>query len=490
MSPTHQALPLNLPPKAETMAGCPSEAGFSKNFVHLKHDQANFLHMFKLLYTKDLSESKLIEVPDKTVAGFQHRFLIFLSILIQKILKAIRTPLALVGEIVELIMNIAATNFFVLIWNFIRGKGLDRDAPYFRSFLANLDKRVDLDKNIKPGDVRYNAMLAMMASKICYENQAYIEDTVVNHWEMEFLGFYNYWNEFQQKSNTQAFLFHDPKSEQIVVAFRGTEPFSADDWSTDIDFSWYELQGMGKAHFGFLKGLGLQQKTGFPRELPLFHPRAHQLAYYHIRDMLRKFLREHERTRVLITGHSLGGALAILFPAILVFHGQEEILDRVSGVITFGQPRVGDKAFGESMVAAFRKCNVPYFRFVYCFDLVPRVPFDSSAMLFSHFGKCMFFSGMYTCRVLDEEPNRNYFFNPLYWIPMKLNALWEIIRGFLLPFMEGWDYKEGFYQKCSRVAGLLTLVGLAAHGPQDYVNSTRLGVMEAYGKAAYYLQDK
>ena len=60
----------------------------------------------------------------------------------------------------------------------------DKNSANFLSFTGNLDVRVELDKNIKHGDSRYYAALAMMAAKASYENRAYLETTVRDQWKV------------------------------------------------------------------------------------------------------------------------------------------------------------------------------------------------------------------------------------------------------------------------------------------------------------------
>ncbi|CAH2035771.1 unnamed protein product [Thlaspi arvense] len=256
----------------------------------------------------------------------------------------------------------------------------------------------------------------------------------------------------------------------IVVSFRGTETFSSDDWCTDLDISWYELKNVGKVHAGFSKALGLQ-KNGWPKEIISL---THQYAYYTIRQKLREMLARNKNLKFILTGHSLGGAIAALFPAILAIHGEDELLDKLEGVYTFGQPRIGDEEFGEYMKNVMRKHGIEYERFVYNNDMVTRVPFDDKILFgFKHYGSCNYFNSLYKGKVREDAPNANYM-SLLWLIPKLLNGVWEFIRSFIIGFWKGKEYNENWTMRSVRVMGII-LPGASDHFPRDYVNSTRLG---------------
>lgn len=230
----------------------------------------------------------------------------------------------------------------------------------------------------------------------------------------------------------------------IVISFRGTEPFDADDWITDFDYSWYEIPKLGKVHMGFLEALGLGNRANTytfqaqlqarknvkpsnlngvtsnkahhsnggsshtfgseqstEKEEELIPVMAEMTAYYAVRSKLRDLLKDNKNAKFVVTGHSLGGALAILFPAVLLLHEEDEIMQRFLGVYTYGQPRVGNRELGTYMEARLEHPQPKYFRMVYCNDLVPRLPYDDKTFLYKHFGICLYYNSLYIEQVSD-----------------------------------------------------------------------------------------
>ncbi|CAL9127172.1 unnamed protein product [Musa textilis] len=459
--------------------------GFS-DYMVLRPDKAGVSDLFRLLYSSKVAENESVDCPvDTQINEWRRRWAIFISLLLQKTLLLWRKPMARLGSALEFWLNLLMDNhgFVSLLCNIFTGKVAypQKESSAYRSCVGLMDTREQLDAKIQRSDGKYHAALSIMAAKLAYENESCIQDIVTNHWNMEYLGFYDGWNDYQERYSSEAFVFNDKAAdtELIVVAFRGTEPFDAVQWCADFDFSWYEIPNVGKVHGGFMKELGLQKKLGFPKDLPQSRERP-SYVYYDLREKLREVLRHKEKAKFLVTGHSLGGALAILFPSILSLHGEDGLLSRLEGVYTFGQPRVGDLKFGEFVEQHLDKPKKRYFRYVYCNDIVPRVPYDDSALLFKHFGTCIYFNSLYKGKVVKEEPNKNYF---SLWtvIPKYMNAGWEFIRSFLIGHVIGQDYKEGWFMRCLRLLALVA-PGLTPHTPQDYVNCTRLGASPTSNK--------
>ncbi|XP_058772801.1 triacylglycerol lipase OBL1-like [Vicia villosa] len=462
------------------------DKGFADSYMILNPEDAHFFDIIHVLFSSNIGHRKFVDsnAEGDVEGSFRGRWLIFISIVVQKFLLYIAKPLAKLGTCVEMLVNLISLNggITMIIINFLSGhlEIPDPKSHRYLSCIGNLDSRIKTDI-LKHEDSKYYVSLAMMASKASYENEAYLKSTITYDWKMKFVGFFDCWNEYQGKATTQVLIVLDKSKDRdtYVVAFRGTEPFDADAWCTDLDISWYGIPGVGKVHGGFMKALGLQKNLGWPKEIERDENLA-PLAYYVVRDILRKCLIRNPNAKFIVTGHSLGGALAILFPTIMFLHDEKLLMERLEGIYTFGQPRVGDERYTHYMIEKMKENSVRYCRFVYCNDIVPRLPYDDKDMLFKHFGICLFFNRRYELKILDEEPNKNYF-SPWCVIPMVFNAILELIRSFTIGYQNGPHYKEGWFLFFFRMVGLL-IPGLPAHGPQDYINSTLLGSIERHFK--------
>ncbi|ERM99424.1 uncharacterized protein LOC18427459 [Amborella trichopoda] len=537
--------------------------GDRNNYLIIRPENAGIGDIYRFLRAREgVRSTPFLETSlsdggeEEEMMGKDNRWIIIVSVIVRKIIGFFGKPMEWTGLVVEFFLNLLSQNgdLLGLITNIFTGKLVIplMDSDTYISTIGHLDGRVDLDKralqeyfNYEGDDNNHKgsspeihmefeskamADLCMMAAKLAYENQYVVRNIVTHHWKMHFVDFYNCWNDFQKDKSTQVFILCDKPHDAnlIMVSFRGTEPFDADDWSTDFDYSWYEIPNLGKVHMGFLEALGLGnrvktstfqyhlQATNLPlngahhptngkledtqypveakyegngregRESGLdekegtkeegdidFYDGDQPIAYYTVRERLKELLTEHNKAKFVVTGHSLGGALAILFPVVLELHKQEELMERLLGIYTFGQPRVGDWQLGKFMQARLESPVTKYFRVVYCNDLVPRLPYDDKTFLYKHFGVCLYYNSFYEEKSVDEEPNRNYF-GIWYLIPEYLNAWWELFHTLTIGYTRGPEYKEGWLSILLRVVGL-AFPGISAHSPTNYVNSIRLG---------------
>ncbi|MEU9405734.1 lipase family protein [Streptomyces sp. NPDC048281] len=145
--------------------------------------------------------------------------------------------------------------------------------------------------------------------------------------------------------DTQAYTMAGPH--MVVTAFRGTEPVQIKDWLTDASTPPAPgPAGIGYVHYGFAEALA--------SILPTVRAAVQELR--------------SDGQRVYFTGHSLGGALAMLAAARIAL---EEPKLAADGVYTFGQPRTCDRLLA---AACNKGLKDRVFRFVNNNDIVPTLP--------------------------------------------------------------------------------------------------------------------
>ncbi|CAK9220307.1 unnamed protein product [Sphagnum troendelagicum] len=436
-------------------------------------------------------EGQTPENDDKKTMNWQQRF----SLLLINLLWDSHDVLAFVGFLVEWTLNFLALNgsFWTLpfrcIFDFNELVFPKEGESNYHTLIWQLDPRTKLYTDtsasakahstktdtgsfpVEGTGSRATLDVTIMASKLVYENPEVIKKVVEQDWNMHFVGFYTCWNECHKERSTVAFIFADKpqKMNAIVIVWRGTEPFNAWDWSTDIDFSWARFENGMAVHLGFLEALGLCHPTsGLSNDI--IKNDSQMLAYDDITKIVAKLLYENPHAQLFVTGHSLGGALAAVYGAMLYYNAETEITNRLAAVYTFGQPRVGDQNFANY---ANQKLKGHYNRVVYCNDIVPRVPFDNKLFQFKHFGGCHYYDNWYNGMILPEEPARNFFaFN---FIRLRITAFCELIQSaFILTIRHGPEYQESAVSLLARVVGL-AVPGVIAHNPLNYVNAVRLG---------------
>ncbi len=135
---------------------------------------------------------------------------------------------------------------------------------------------------------------------------------------------------------TQAFLAKRDSDKMAVLAFRGTEKEVPQDIITDLNAVFYKDDKGIKIHNGFYKAFKCVEN-----------------------DVIQK-VEKVKNYSLYITGHSLGGALALIATRALNS-------DNLAACYTFGSPKVGTEEFGDDI-------KPPIYRVVNAFDIVPFSP--------------------------------------------------------------------------------------------------------------------
>jgi hypothetical protein len=140
----------------------------------------------------------------------------------------------------------------------------------------------------------------------------------------------------------------------VFVAFAGTDPIVAADWAINLDIT-HNAEGI---HRGFANAM--------------------DAGWRQIATTLASL--QSPARRFLVTGHSLGAALAVLFAQRL----KNESGITPDGIYTFGMPRLGSEKFAHRFN---QKLGAKTYRLIYGEDIVARIP--TSEMGYRHVGRSL-----------------------------------------------------------------------------------------------------
>jgi hypothetical protein len=149
-----------------------------------------------------------------------------------------------------------------------------------------------------------------------------------------------------------AYLVQSRCGRVTIVVYRGTEPANVGNWLGDADVGSQTID---------LGGQPLVVHSGFYRNV--------RATRWPILEHLRKSASHPEA--LYVTGHSLGGAMAVLFALGLAGHAEHRALsETLRAVYTFGQPLVAGGPAPEIASAVGRKL----YRHVLGRDIIPNLP--------------------------------------------------------------------------------------------------------------------
>jgi triacylglycerol lipase len=157
-------------------------------------------------------------------------------------------------------------------------------------------------------------------------------------------------------ASTHCLVASGPKA--VIVAFAGTDPVSLANWVSDFDA---HLQATGAA-----EGYAVAAEIVWPRLKALLEKCVPPIG------------------KVIVTGHSLGGALAVLIANRISTELPAELHADVEAVYTFGMPRPGNQSFADQYN---QKLGSRTYRLVHGDDIVPTVA--PSKLGFRHLGRIL-----------------------------------------------------------------------------------------------------
>lgn len=171
----------------------------------------------------------------------------------------------------------------------------------------------------------------------------------------------------RKTTDTQCAILPDEGG--IFIVFRGSE--SSFDWDTNFATRQERAEFDQKIIQDAIVDTEDKEKVypyeGGSRSGAMMH-RGFVAAYFSVRDEIHDYMKKHPISTAIVTGHSLGGALATLCAVDIQYNFSDTV--KTIEAYTFGAPKVGNDGFRDS----FNRRVPSSYRFVYGMDIVPELP--------------------------------------------------------------------------------------------------------------------
>lgn len=258
-------------------------------------------------------------------------------------------------------------------------------------------------------ETAYNETLARKFWDLCMGS--YCRPSRISSWDLGFVsdlypGVTDITVVINSTGNACGFTAYNPPEDEVLIVFRGTEPLSIKNWIDDLDtfFTDYPCDGC-RVHEGF------------------YH------TYLDIQATILKAAKDlfakYPKSRKLVTGHSLGGALAV--------HASVDIIKNFGEIdefYTYGSPRVGNQAFANyvnGMIKGNFNSRITHYK-----DPVPHLPLESWG--FVHVDREVFYNqdnSAYTiCQAGEDQTCSNNYLD--VYVLDHLNYMGKDITAFYL----------------------------------------------------------
>lgn len=202
--------------------------------------------------------------------------------------------------------------------------------------------------------------------------------------------------------DTQGFIAHCENGD-VALVFRGTT--NAADWMTNLDnwmvtwlpHLWHEPdQGLHVSGAQGAQSSSMCCTVDESADVPKVHRGFHAALHAAVPDIKRVLLPQLEGSepkRLILAGHSLGGAIALLALSYILSAFDFAASPHKILLVTLGAPRAGNAAFAAHVEAQVAKLHLlgkcSFARLVHSRDVVPTLP--PQALGFAHTGACILF---------------------------------------------------------------------------------------------------